>query len=292
MMQGKFILSIILCLFIKTTVAQQQADSLRQKRLKPLVITATAGYTLALVGLNELWYSDFERESFHFFNDHNEWKQMDKVGHFYAAFHLSSGGYHTLNWAGLENDKSLLWGSIFSALVLTPIEIFDGFSSAYGASYSDVIANTAGAGFFYFQQKKWGDIIIHPKFSFRSTDYAAVRPNLLGKGLHEEVLKDYNGQTYWLSIDISKIIKSNFPKWLNIAVGYGADNMVAAHDTQSTELGYKPKREFYLAIDFDFNEYQSRSKLINTLIHVINMIHLPAPTLEFDGKLKFHGLYH
>ncbi|MTI22387.1 DUF2279 domain-containing protein [Fulvivirga sp. RKSG066] len=289
-MVRSFCLVILVC-FCTTLFGQANTDSLQQKRLKPLIITSSIVYTGALVGLNELWYSDFERESFHFFNDHTEWKQMDKAGHFYAAFHISKGGYRVLQWAGQENDKAILWGTLLSAIVLTPIEIFDGFSSAYGASYSDLIANSAGGAFFYLQQKHWGDIKIHPKFSFRRSQYPAVRPELLGKSFQEELLKDYNAQTYWLSVDLSKIIHSNFPKWLNLAVGYGVTNMVAARDSQSTEMGYTPQRQYYLALDFDFNEYKTKSKFINTLLYLVNMIHLPAPTLELSDKLKFHPAY-
>lgn len=283
---------ILLALLLSLTSIFTHAQSDSTKRLKPLLIGTGIAYTGALIGLNELWYSDFERESFHFFNDHNEWKQLDKAGHFFAAFQLSSGGYRSLKWANVSDKKSILWGAIFSAIVLTPIEVFDGFSTAYGASYTDIIANTAGASFFYFQQSKWGEIKIHPKFSFRQTQFPSQRPELLGNGFHEELLKDYNGQSYWLSFDISKFSKTNFPKWLNIAVGYGATNMVAARDAQSQSLGYNPQRQFYLAVDFDFNEYQFKSKLLNTLMFFINMIHLPAPTLELSDKLKFHFIYY
>ena len=54
------------------------------------------------------------------------------------------------------------------------------------------------------------NIRIYPKFSFHRTDYAPLRPDVLGDGLAEEIFKDYNGQTYWLSFDMDKFIK--FPK--------------------------------------------------------------------------------
>ncbi|MEP2772559.1 MAG: DUF2279 domain-containing protein [Fulvivirga sp.] len=283
---------ILLCLGLAICSINGFAQQDSTHRLKPLLIGTGVAYTGALIGLNQLWYSDFERESFHFFNDHREWKQMDKVGHFYAAFQLSSGGYRALRWANVTEDKSILWGTIFSAIVLTPIEVFDGFSTAYGASYSDVIANTAGASFFYLQQRKWGEIRIHPKFSFHRTSLPSSRPELLGEGLLEEVFKDYNGQTYWLSFDLSKLINCNFPKWLNLAVGYSANNMVAAHDSQSESRGFSPQRQVFFAIDFDLNEYKFHSKLLNTLIYLVNMVHLPAPTLEYSDKLKFHFAYY
>ena len=43
------------------------------------------------------------------------------------------------------------------------------------------------------------------------------------------MLKDYNGQTYWLSANLKSFFKkSNVPTWLNISVGYGAEGMFGA----------------------------------------------------------------
>lgn len=282
---------LFLCLPCLLLCQPTESDSLKQKRLKPLLISSGIVYTGALVGLNELWYSDFERQNFQFFDDSDEWKQMDKAGHFLAAFHISSSSYKALTWAGLNEHKSIVWGSLASAIVLLPIEIFDGFSAEYGASYTDIIANTAGTSMFYFQQKAWGEIKITPKFSFRRTDFPEQRPELLGNNLAEEIFKDYNGQTFWLSFDLNKLISTRIPKWLNIGVGYGATNMISANDAQNRELGLNPRRQYYIAIDFDLSQYHSSSKFINTVIHFINMIHLPAPTLEIDGELKFHFIY-
>ena len=55
------------------------------KRLKGLVIGSTIAYGITLVGLNELWFEDSGKQSFQFFNDNAEWKQVDKAGHFFSA---------------------------------------------------------------------------------------------------------------------------------------------------------------------------------------------------------------
>lgn len=269
----------------------QDGDSIRRsKRLKPFVIASSATYAVTLIGLDRLWYADFERESFHFFNDNSEWKQLDKLGHFYSAFHLSKFGHRAFQWTGLEERKALFWGTMVSVITLTPIEILDGFSSEYGASYGDIIANTSGALLFLGQHKLWGEIRIHPKYSFNRSDFAAQRPELLGSNLLEELIKDYNAQQYWLSIDLSKF-NSNIPKWLNVGIGYSATGMISANDQQNESLGLNPRRQYFIGIDFDLNEYKSRSKFVNSLIYIVNMIHLPAPALELsDSKLKFNFL--
>ena len=285
---------LVLSALVMSHSVTGQVDSIkREKRLKPLLITAGASYVLSMAALNQLWYSGHERESFHFFNDNAEWKQVDKIGHVYSAFQISSAGYYALQWAGLPKDKSLLYGSLSSLLCLTSIEVLDGFSSAYGASYGDMIANLSGSLLFYGQQKIWQEIRVHPKFSFRSTHYPSYRPKVLGENLMEQALKDYNGQVYWLSWDISKFSStSKFPKWLNIAIGYGAQGMVYAREAANLENGFSANRQYFLSLDLDLNELRTGSTFVNFLLHAINLIHIPAPTLEFsEGGFKFHYLY-
>lgn len=285
----RLFLSLFSTIMLFNIAFGQGQDSVkRNTRLKPFIIASSSAYAITLVGLNQLWYADFERESFHFFNDNKEWNQLDKLGHFYSAFHLSKFGHNSLRWAGLEERKAVFWGAMISTIVLTPIEILDGFSSEYGASYGDIIANSSGALLFYGQQKLWNEIRIHPKFSFQRTDFASQRPELLGSNYLEEVLKDYNGQRYWLSVDLSKF-NNKIPKWINVALGYSATGMISADNTQNERMGLNPRRQFYLGLDFDLNEYKSKSKFVNSLIYVINMIHLPAPALELsESKLKFN----
>lgn len=288
-MVNKLPIIVWVLLTFVTHSGAQPVDSTR--RGQTALIAGGVLYGGSLVALDRLWYADHERTGFHFFNDNNEWKQIDKVGHFYSAFHLSSMGHYTARWAGLENNKALLAGALTATLILTPIEVFDGFSDAYGASVGDLVANTAGAALYYGQQKAWGEIIIQPKYSFNRSPYPKQRPDVLGATIIEELLKDYNAQHYWLSIDLSKF--TSLPKWLNLAVGYGAQGMVYARDEQNTAIGLSPRRQFYLAIDLDFHEYRMQSKFVNTILYFINMVHLPAPTLELShGNLNLHLVHY
>jgi uncharacterized protein YfiM (DUF2279 family) len=243
-----------------------------------------------MVGLNEVWYKNASRESFHFFNDAHEWKQMDKVGHFFSAFQVSSISSHALKWTGMEKKKSMLAASVTGLVLVSSIELFDGFSSAYGASLTDLVANTTGSALFYGQQIMWDEIRIYPKFSFHQTGFASQRPNVLGNGIAQELLKDYNGQTYWLSIDVDKFIK--FPKWLNLAVGYGAQEMMYATTSPNKAIGLSPYRQYYLSLDLDLTSIKSKSKLVNALIYFANMVKIPAPTLEFSNRgVRMHAFY-
>ena len=171
-----------------------------------------------------------------------------------------------------------------------PIEIFDGFSDGYGASAGDLLADAAGPAFFLGQKLAWNEIRIHPKFSFRRTGYAQLRPELLGDNLLSEVVKDYNGQTYWLSFDVDKF--RAFPAWLNLAVGYGAHDMIYARDRQNQQQGYQPYRQYYVALDFHLTAIRSRSPWIKALLYLLNTVKLPSPALEFTrDRTKFHPFY-
>lgn len=278
---------LLYLLFLAANAAGQSdsADhALVHKRLPPLVV----GTGLALGGtlyiLGDQWYSSFDRESFHFFNDAGEWKQVDKAGHFYGAFQLNSLNYQLLQWSGLDRDRSRLWSGISAFVVMSTIEIMDGYSSGYGASTTDLLANSLGIAAYQAQLAVWQEIRIHPKYGFRRTGYAELRPDILGSDLAGKLLKDYNGQTYWLSVDLSAFTGKDFPKWLNVAVGYGAEDMIYARDEANRESGYDPYRQWYLAPDIDLSHIHSRSKFVNSVLFFVDMIRIPAPALEFSRK--------
>lgn len=274
----------------------QQLHKINPARLRTLVIGSSALYGAALVGLNEVWYKNNPRSSFHFFDDSQEWKQVDKVGHFYGAYHFSLGASRAFRWTGLSEKKSVFWGAMTGILVMTPIEIFDGLSTEYGASLSDFFVNIGGSMFLLGQHALWNETRIHPKFSFHRTKFPTQRPELLGKSFSEEIFKDYNGQTHWFSVDVDKFLpKGNrYPKWLNIAVGYGAENMIFARDHQNIEKGLNPYRQFYLSPDIDLTSIKTKNKLLKTLLFFVNMFHLPAPAISFSSAkgVQFHSWYY
>jgi uncharacterized protein YfiM (DUF2279 family) len=280
-----------LAAFLPTVTSLAQADTTEIDRRNLVIVTATAGvaYTAGMVVLGQAWYSDFDHESFHWFNDFDEWKQMDKAGHFYSAYYLANYGSWALESCNVPPRKADLIASAAGFVMISSIEIFDGFSSGYGASASDLAFNLAGSLFFLGQRAAWSETRLLPKFSFHPSPYSSLRPEVLGKG-PSRILKDYNGQTYWLSADMDKFMK--FPRWLNLAVGYGADDMVYGDDGQNSAAGYSAYRQYYLAIDLDLTAIPTKSKFLRGLLRAASMIRLPAPALEFSqGKVAFHPFY-
>ncbi len=281
---------LIVCNLFSYSHAQSDSSRVNDKRLKTFIITSGVGYAAGLVALNYVWYKNTERQSFQFFNDNAEWKQVDKFGHFYTSFYLSNTLTKALRGCHVDQRKAHLIGALTGFLMTVPVEIMDGFSDAYGASMGDVAANAAGATFFLGQYFTWNEIRIFPKFSFHRTSYPTLRPELLGENFISEIVKDYNGQTYWLSVDVDKF--TAFPKWLNFAFGYGAHEMIYARDNQNQEFGYQPFRQYYLSVDFDLTAIKTRSKFVKTLIFIANAIKLPAPAIEFSKKKStFHAFY-
>lgn len=263
-------------------------DQSRKRKIRGTVITLTALDIAALAILSEAWYKDQPRTSFHFFNDLPEWKQADKAGHILCSYQLSRAGIEALRGWGVSDKKANLWGSVTGFLLISQVELLDGFSSDYGASVSDLAANSIGSLMAFSQYALWDEPRLHIKYSFHRSGYASQRPEVLGSTLWEEILKDYNGQTFWLSVDVDKFLPetSNFPKWLNIGLGYSVENIIMARDTQN------PYRQYYLSIDLDLTDIKTKSRVMKYLMFGINMIHLPAPALEFSKHgMKFHWLY-
>lgn len=282
-----------------TSSAMAQKDStaesgINKKRFIPMMTTIGVAYTATWIGLNELWYKNYPRSSFHFFNDNHEWKQIDKFGHAMTAFQESRLGVDLLKWSGVPEKKAIIYGSLTGFILQTPIEIFDGYSAEYGASVGDLAANTAGSLLVLSQYLLWKEMRIQMKYSFHHTNYASQRPDLLGSNLTEQLLKDYNGQTYWFCGNISSFMKKDtkFPKWLNLALGYGAQEMIYADNDKNRAVGLHPYRQYYLSVDLDLMSIKTKSAFLRKLFYVVNMVHLPAPAVEFNKHgVKFHPIY-
>ncbi|MDQ4139071.1 MAG: YfiM family protein [Bacteroidota bacterium] len=278
-----------------STVTISQETPKPDNRLKVLGIGSGLLYGGTLAAAAHAWYQDMPRTHFHFFNDNNEWQQVDKAGHFWSAFHQSRLAVSALKWASVPEKKALIWGSLTGILLQTPIEILDGYAVDYGASTGDLIANVAGSAAVLGQYLAWSELRVQPKFSFHQTRFAKERPSVLGSNLPEQLLKDYNGQTYWLAIDVARFTASGsrFPKWLNLAVGYGTEEIVFNDPVTNRQAGFLAYRQYYLAPDINLAAIKTRSKFLNTALFILNMVHLPAPTLEYNKrqKFKFYPLY-
>ncbi|MCX6246917.1 MAG: DUF2279 domain-containing protein [Bacteroidetes bacterium] len=275
-------------------------DTLHRGRLAMVLSIEGALYFGSLAGLYYAWYSNYPQTNFHFFNDAGEWMGMDKIGHSTTAYYISMIGYHSYRWCGLSNQQATLYGGLLSMAYLLNIEILDGFSSQWGFSMGDFTANTAGCLLFMGQQLIWKEQRFALKYSFHQTQYAQYRPDLLGDNLIQNMVKDYNGQTYWLSGNIASFLPktSKFPKWINVAFGYGAEGMTGSlSNPDSVNHQAIPHfdryRQFYLTMDVDLTRIPTRSKALKALLTIFSFIKIPFPAVEYNslGQFKFHPFY-
>ncbi len=262
-----------------------------------MIISEIVLVSAAYVALDQIWYADYPKSKFHFINDNDEWLQMDKAGHVFAGYHIGRAGSEVLEWSGMKDNKRLIYGAGAGFVFLSAIEIFDGHSEKWGASLGDLGANAAGTAMYVSQELLWKEQRIIPKFSFHTTPYANVRPEALGDGIQEQILKDYNGQTYWLSANPHSFFKSSgIPVWLNIAVGYGAEGMITGRDRLVNTV-FLPEssrfRQYYLSLDVDLARIKTKSQILKTVFSVLNSIKIPAPAFEITSKgtTHFHVLY-
>jgi len=287
------ILFLILFLIIaKKSLAQKDSTTIRKVSILSVGLIGTAGsYYL----LDQLWYKNYERSKFHFFNDNNEWMQMDKIGHLFSSYTVGSNCYSLMKWSGASENQSLWLGGNIGLIYLTGIELMDSKSDAWGFSNGDMIANCAGSFLFIAQQKFWKEQRIKIKFSYQETAFPSYNSELLGRNFQQRVLKDYNGQTYWSSFNVSSFLASDktFPKWMNFAIGYGATNMIRAKNNVNDVNNFQHKREFYISFDADLTRIRWKKKWMMTTAKILSFIKIPSPTLEIrnDGRIKMHALF-
>ena len=303
----------------------QPADTLDKTRFWVSAITGATIYTGFSIGLWEAWYKDYPITHFHFFNDVGEWQDIDKTGHLFAANIQCNASFNGALWTGM-NRRSAMWTAAgIGTLLQATFEVMDGFSEKWGFSLADFGYNTAGVGLFVAQELAWQDqrIIMKvsssppkypetPVFSLdggHQTTIAQRARDLYGTNFFETFIKDYNGQTTWASVNIHAFIapekkaKSSIPPWLNVAIGYGGDNMFGGFSNswendegiffELTDPQYERYRQFYLSFDVDLDRIPTNSRVLKTLFNLVNWIKIPAPALEVNtrGGVIFHPVY-
>lgn len=273
-----------------------QNDSINFNKRKAIFFT-TAGITYAgsMAALSYTWYSKYEKSGFHWFNDNKEWLQMDKAGHSFTGYQLNSFLFKGFEYSGFSKKKALIYSGISTQLAMASIDFFDGFSAKWGASWGDLLSNFSGTSLFTIQKALSNEKWLIPKFSFSRSSYYQYHPEALGSSFAENVLKDYNGQTYWLSFPLQRVHKS-IPGWICLSVGYGANGMIYGNenipDGQVPEIYVERYRQYYLSADIDFSAIKTRSKILKGVFNTINVLKIPFPAIELSqnavkGRLLF-----
>lgn len=251
----------------------------------------------SMIGLQTIWYNDTVPNKFQFIDDSKNWLQMDKAGHVYTAYQINRLTSDLYEWSGLNKNTSAWIGFGVSMGYQTTLEILDGFSGTWGWSWGDMAANTIGSAGFTAQQLFWGEQRILPKFSYSPSPFAELRPQVLGSNFQEALLKDYNGQTYWLSFSPGSFFpESGIPKWACISFGYSAHQKLVGSESAYTDImtgiTYHEQREFLLSLDIDFSQFDIKRPWLRALVKQFNYLKIPFPAMMLrDGGLQFRPFY-
>ncbi len=288
----KIILSISL-VFLFSFLFSQRNDSLNVKRLYTSLAIDDVLNTGSYFVLNELWYKDYEQSDLHWFNDCDEWLQVDKLGHSFSTYYVSSIYSSQMRWSGVNSRNSAIIGSALGFTTISMIELLDAKSEQWGASVCDLGANFTGASLFLAQELLWQEQRVVMKFSYHTTSFPDYRGEILGNSFSERLLKDYNAQTYWLSANVYSFIEIDwFPKYLNIAVGYGATGMLGGKGNPEEFAYFDRERQYFFSLDIDLRRIPVKSIFLRKVFKVLNIIKIPMPTIEFrSGRVYGHYLY-
>ncbi|MCO6499191.1 MAG: DUF2279 domain-containing protein [Vicingus serpentipes] len=301
------IVFIFYALFISYSLLGQNYNDTLQQLFHPIKFGVVAGggslfYAGTLASLYTIWYQDKSPSPFHFKNDNAGWKQIDKYGHAYTCYLFGKLGMNSLKWTGVNRKKAIWFGGSYGFLFMTSIEILDGHYWEWGASPMDMVANASGGLLLIAQELAFNKQILTYKFSYHHTELANIKPGVLGDSHLSRVVEDYNGQTFWLSLNLKSVFKhqKSLPSWLNIAGGYGAYGMLSG-ETNPTYVYYKGAilppieryRSYYLTLDIDFDKIKTNSKFLRSTFFFLNLIKFPLPTVEFNtlGETKFHPFF-
>ena len=265
------------------------------------MITEGSVLATSFIGFNELWYKNYPKSSFHFFNDDKEWLLIDKLGHAGTVYYFTEKSIDLMKWTGVSNKKAIWYGIGVGQAYLWAIEILDGFSAQWGFSPGDIIADASGSLFWVAQNALWKEQRINFKYSFHHTQFQQYRPDLLGSSWPEAFFKDYNGQSGWLTFNIEPFLKdgNKFPKWLCISVGYGADGMLGANENATEYKGqtlphFDRYPQYYLSLDVELNRIHTKYKWVNTILKFVSVYKIPFSALEWNksDKFVFHPMYY
>lgn len=279
---------VFFCFFTQVVFSQKNhafcknSDSTNNKRVLGSSIAIGSIYAGSIIALQQVWYKESYQNDFHFFNDGKNWLQMDKAGHIFTGYHLSSILSGNYRWSGVKRNNSNFIGSAVGLSYLSTLEFMDGFSKEWGFSLWDITSNVAGAALFVGQEFAFSKQIFIPKFSFHTTNYALIRPQVLGSNFAEQLLKDYNGQTYWLSFSPGNLGLKSFPKWLCLSLGYSVDEKLVG--SSEVFANFHAKREFLFSMDIDLNELNVKNVFWKKVLKQVNLIKIPFPTLFIKGS--------
>jgi hypothetical protein len=239
----------------------------------PAIVTgaAVAGMVAGLqIYQTSVFWND--RVSFRIIDEGDIEVWADKGGHFMAGYIASRLSKDALLTAGFSWEMATIGGSLMGLGYQTYVEIMDGYGRQWGFSPTDALMNTLGASFHTAQYFVPFLQNFSPKLEFYPSPWIGEKTR---KG-SVNPLDDYSAWTWWLSVNVHNLLpeslKSYYPSWLNIAVGYAGRNI----DWSDMD------RRIIISLDYNLEKILPEGGAFwNWIRQYVNLIKLPAPAVEF-----------
>ncbi len=284
-------------IFSQDSLICHTQNNIRKSNLICTAAIASAVYAGGWLYINNNWYSKDSHVPFFFTNDLSGYLQVDKFQHAFGAYYESYVTYKVLLNSGISRKNTLLWTAFMGLIIQSPKELIDGHTKDDGFSWGDILADFSGSALFTAQELAFKEQIFRYKFSFSRSVYEDQAHGYLGNNLIQSYFKDYNGHTYWLSMNADRLVlKNKIPDWINIAFGYSANGMLGKLVNPERYNGYQmPKtdryRQYLLSFDIDWTKIKTRSKFLKKIFNGMVFIKIPFPALELNSKGQFKGYW-
>ena len=288
-----FFLSFLVLL---TYSINAKPDSTKIKKGRVLLVGSSLAAVLggSYLYVENSWWSD-KQIPFHFDDgsDLTYALNVDKVGHFMGGLEAADFFSSSIQWAGMNERKSIWYGAVFGTGLQLAIEMKDAYAPYWGFSKWDLALGSAGSFWPVAQYYNTDLKAINFKFSYykRSNIYWDLDKQR-GKETNKYAWQDdYPNQTYWVTFDINHFIETCcWPDWLNVAVGFGIDDTQYLNESNSKTGG---NNEWYIALDYDVPKMLKKwnSPTGKKVKHWLNYFHFPAPTIRISPKLELYPLF-
>lgn len=252
------------------------------------------GYAGIAIGLHinqaNAWWKDNRGP----FNVQEDWPyalQVDKLGHIWAGYAMSTLLSDMLMECGMAEEPSIVAGSALGLAYQTYVEVEDGYAQKWGFSPSDAISNALGAGFRVAQHYVPVLENFTPRWSYVPSSWVGDRDL---NNRPRTFIDDYNSTTFWLACDVERLLPTKasdyWPDWMMVSVGYGIRDyeVVLANGSLAA-----PQARFMVGLDYNWVRIlPPLPGVLNWVRQSLNYLRLPGPTLEFGASgTRFHVMY-
>jgi hypothetical protein len=273
------------------TVTDSLQARINRKRNRIMAATSLLVLGSTYFYLENKWWSG-GGTNFHF-DDGRDWRyasNLDKVGHFYGGVVTADLYYSGFRWAGMPTRKAELYALGAAVFVQLSTEFKDGFALSYGFSWADVAAGTLGG----LQPMLKNRSAFLRDSQFKASYWQRTTKYFNHRGIKVEPfsIDDYINITYWFSFSPRHFggpkFRKAWPDWLQLSVGAGLD----AETWSPTRNGEGGLWELYIAPDIDLVKlFKPRKPFMRSVLHMLNFVKVPMPTLQLGPKPRVWGMY-